>query len=101
MISALPSIPLAIGAHRVVRGVRVERLGDPSLSREQGRALMLRIARTALRALGTTLDRPTLFEPTETAPEPTDAARSRCVPGPGGALRKASEHDRHLVVGDR
>jgi hypothetical protein len=68
MVSALPSVPLSVGAHRVVRGVRVEHLcGDPDLPPEQDRALMLRIVRTALRAVQTPVERPTLFDPAETS----------------------------------
>ena len=64
MVSALPSIPLSIGAHRVVRGVRVEHLcGDPGLTPERDRELMLRIVRTALNAMQTEVAEPTLFEP--------------------------------------
>jgi hypothetical protein len=75
MISALPAIPLAVGAHRVVRGVRVEHLcGDPSLSKEQDRELMLRVVRTGLRAVETAVEKPTLFEPAETPPEAVHAA---------------------------
>lgn len=75
MISALPSVPLSVGAHRVVRGVRVEHLcGDPSLSPDQDRALMLRIVRTALGAIQTPVEQPTLFDPAQTpAREPAHA----------------------------
>jgi len=67
MISALPSIPLSVGAHRVIRGVRVEHLcGDPSLSPERDRELMLSIARKALEAMQTEVSEPTLFDPSET-----------------------------------
>ncbi|RMF89750.1 MAG: hypothetical protein D6736_07895 [Nitrospinota bacterium] len=67
MISALPLIPLAVGANRVVRGVRVEHVcGDPSLSAERDRELSRRLILTALHALQTAVERPTLFEPTET-----------------------------------
>ena len=68
MVSALPSIPLSVGAHRVVRGVRVEHLcGDPSLSPERDRQLMLSIAQKALEAMQTEVSKPTLFEPAEAA----------------------------------
>ena len=66
MVSALPSVPLSVGAHRVIKGVRVEHLcGDPSLSAEQDAELMLRIARTALDAIQTEVTDPTLFEPAQ------------------------------------
>ena len=48
MITALPAIPLSLGAHRVVRGLRVEHLcGDPNLSPERDWELMYGIATTA------------------------------------------------------
>lgn len=66
MMSALPMIPLAVGANRIVRGVRVEHVcGDPALSEEMDRALTRRIVQTALDALQTPVDGPTLFEPSE------------------------------------
>ena len=76
MVSALPSVPLSIGAHRVIKGVRVEHLcGDPSLSPEQDSELMMRIARTALEALQTEVTDPTLFEPAQpTEKEPVHAS---------------------------
>ena len=68
MVSALPMIPLAVGANRIVRGVRVEHVcGDPALSEEMDRALTRRIVQTALDALQTHVDGPTLFEPSEGA----------------------------------
>jgi glycine reductase complex component B subunit gamma len=64
MVSALPAIPLALGAHRVVRGVRVEHLcGDPNLPESSDRDLMYQIVTTALRAIQTPVTQPTLFEP--------------------------------------
>lgn len=66
MIGALPFIALAVGATRVVRGVKIQHVcGDPRLPREEDEALSLRIVRTALRALHTQLTGPTLFEPLE------------------------------------
>ena len=63
MITALPAVPLSLGMHRVVRGVRVEHLcGDPGLSPDRDRELMLLIANTALRAIQTSVREPTLFE---------------------------------------
>lgn len=63
MISALPAIPLSLGAHRVVRGVRVEHLcGDPNLSEERDKDLMYRIVETGLQAIRTSVEEPTLFE---------------------------------------
>ena len=66
-MSAIPSIPLSVGANRVVRGVRVEHVcGDPLLSEAQDAALGLQIVSTAVRALETAVDKPTLFEPSAT-----------------------------------
>jgi glycine reductase len=64
MMSALPALALNVGALRVVRGVRIEHVcGDPSLSPEEDRELAEAIVMTALRALQTPIDGPTLFEP--------------------------------------
>ena len=64
MMSALPALALNVGALRVVRGVRIEHVcGNPSLSPEEDRALAEAIVLTALRALQTPIDGPTLFEP--------------------------------------
>lgn len=69
MMSALPMIPLAVGANRIVRGVRVEHVcGDPGLSEDMDRELSRRIVLTALKALQTEVSEPTLFEPGETIP---------------------------------
>jgi hypothetical protein len=69
-MSALPMIPLAVGANRVVRGVRVEHVcGDPGLSSELDRALSRRIVETAIEALKTPVDGPTEFVPASSATE--------------------------------
>lgn len=75
MVSALPSIPLSVGAHRVVRGVRVEHLcGDPGLTPDRDRELMMRIVEKALEAMQTEVTEPTLFDPSETVErEPANA----------------------------
>lgn len=66
-MSALPLIPLAVGANRIIRGVRVEHVcGDPGLSAEMDRELTRRIVHTALHSLQTPVSGPTLFEPSET-----------------------------------
>ncbi len=71
-ISAVPMIPLSVGANRVVRGVSVEHVcGEPELSVERDHALMLRITEAAMRALQVEVDKPTLFEPTD---EPIEEA---------------------------
>ena len=70
MISALPAVPLALGAHRVVRGVRVEHLcGDPNLSPDRDRELMYSIVEAALRAVQTAVTEPQLFEPSASSPK--------------------------------
>jgi glycine reductase len=75
LVSAIPIIPLGAGANRVVRGVRVEHVcGDPALSDAADRQLRRRIVATALRALGTAVEGPTLFEPAAEAGEPIHAA---------------------------
>lgn len=56
-----------MGANRVVRGVRIEHVcGDPTLSSDGDRELNLRIVMTALRALTTRVDGPTIFDPADT-----------------------------------
>ncbi len=66
MISALPAIPLSLGAHRIVRGVRVEHLcGDPSLSKDRDWELMYSIVTTALNAMKTPAGDPTMFDPSD------------------------------------
>ncbi len=68
IMTALPVIPLSVGASRVVRGVRVEHVcGDPRLTRELDREATTRIVRTALRAVQTAVEGPTIFEPQESA----------------------------------
>jgi glycine reductase len=64
MMTAMPAIPLAVGASRVVRGVRVPHVcGDPALSEDKDREVGVRIVRTALDALTAAVAGPTLFEP--------------------------------------
>ncbi len=70
MMTAMPAIPLSVGASRVVRGVRVPHVcGDPALSDDKDHELRVRITETALRALATDVKNPTLFEPSEAAQE--------------------------------
>ncbi len=69
IMTAMPAIPLSVGANRVVRGVRVPHVcGDPALSEDKDRELGVRIVRTALRALSAPVPGPTLFEPEAAAP---------------------------------
>ena len=66
MMTAMPAIPLSVGASRVVRGVRVPHVcGDPALSEEKDHELRARIVETALESLTTQVTEPTLFEPSE------------------------------------
>ena len=68
VMTAIPVIPLSVGANRVIRGVRVPHVcGDPDLSPDKDRELSLRIVQTALNALTTPVSEPTLFEPSQTA----------------------------------
>ncbi len=70
MLSAIPMIPVAAQASRIVRGVRVEHVcGDPNLSEEYDARLTRRIVGTALRALQTEVDGPTVFDPSAATPE--------------------------------
>lgn len=69
IMTAMPAIPLSVGANRVVRGVRVPHVcGDPALSEDKDRELGERIVRTALQALATPVAGPTLFEPLAVEP---------------------------------
>lgn len=66
VMTALPMIPLSVGASRVVRGVRVEHVcGDPGLTKELDRDVTRRVVATALRAVQTEVTAPTLFEPSQ------------------------------------
>ena len=70
VLTAIPLIPLAVGANRVVKGMRVEHVcGNPLLSKEDDQKLQRSIVQTALDALQTPVDRPTLFEPGKPAAE--------------------------------
>ncbi len=64
MISAIYELPMITGANRVVKGARIEHVcGDPSLGEQKDFEYGLRITRTALAALETAVDVPTLFDP--------------------------------------
>ena len=70
ILTGIPLIPLAVGANRVVKGIRVEHVcGNPLLSREDDRKLQRRIVEKALAALQTPVERPTLFELDKSIPE--------------------------------
>ena len=67
VISAIPIVPYTVGANRIVRGVRIEHVcGDPTLSEVGDHDLNMLIVQTALQALKTDVDGPTIFEPSET-----------------------------------
>ena len=64
LISALYSLALTTGAPRIVRGARIEHVcGDPKLGPAADHEYGQRIVRTALKAVQTPVDRPTLFDP--------------------------------------
>ena len=69
-MTAIPMIPMSVGASRVVRGVRVEHVcGDPRLSDEMDNKVRMQITKAALEAVQTDVTAPTLFEPTQLEPE--------------------------------
>ncbi|RMF93950.1 MAG: hypothetical protein D6736_00890 [Nitrospinota bacterium] len=76
MISAIYGFALSTGANRVVKGARIEHVcGDPELGPEKDFAYGLQIVRTALQALQTAVNGPTLFDPlTGAVKEGSDAA---------------------------
>jgi glycine reductase len=68
IMTAMPAIPLSVGANRVVRGVRVPHVcGDPALSEDKDWELGVRIVQAALKALTAPVAGPTLFEPAQMA----------------------------------
>jgi glycine reductase len=63
MISAMPALPLSVGANRVVKGSRIEHVcGNPALPPDKDRAVGRQIVWTALAALQTEVTGPTLFD---------------------------------------
>jgi hypothetical protein len=65
----MPALAMNVGANRVVRGVRIEHVcGDPSLAADDDARLMGRIVGTALTALRTPVQGPTLFDPWSAPP---------------------------------
>jgi len=70
MISAIYGLALTTGANRVIKGCRIEHVcGDPNLGLEKDHAYGLSIVRTALKALQTPVNGPTLLDPAEQMPE--------------------------------
>jgi glycine reductase len=64
MVTSLASVALKVGASRVVRGHRLSHpCGDPALDPAGERAWRVALVRTALAALATHVDAPTLFGP--------------------------------------
>ena len=63
MISAMPSLPLNVGANRVIKGSRIEHVcGNPHLPPDKDRAVGRQIVETALAALQADVSSPTLFD---------------------------------------
>jgi hypothetical protein len=63
LISAMPSLPLNVGASRVVKASRIEHVcGNPGLPPEKDHAVGVRIVQTALEALRSPVAAPTLFD---------------------------------------
>lgn len=66
MLSAIPMIPFAAEASRIVKGVRVEHVcGDPNLSEDNDSKLAAQIVDTAIRAMETAVTGPTVFDSAE------------------------------------
>lgn len=66
MISAIFGLALTTGANRVVRGARIEHVcGDPSLGPAKDAEYGELIVRTALHAISSTVEEPTLFDPAD------------------------------------
>jgi hypothetical protein len=64
MISAIYGLALTTGANRVIRGARIEHVcGNPELEPDKDYEYGLRITRTALRAIETPVEEPSLFDP--------------------------------------
>jgi glycine reductase complex component B subunit gamma len=63
LITSLSSVALKIGANRVVQGKRFSHpCGNPALSPADEKAWRIELIRTALKALQTRVEGPTLFE---------------------------------------
>ena len=68
---------MTTGANRVIKGARIEHVcGDPSLGEQKDFEYGLRITRTALKALQTAVDRPTLFDPADMMPAAREVAHA-------------------------
>ena len=63
MITALGPVAADLGANRVIRGVKIPHpCGDPTLEPAGDHALRVRIVSTAVDALGTKIDKATIFD---------------------------------------
>jgi len=63
-ITSLAAVAVKVGANRIVRGHRFSHpCGRPELPLAEERAWRLELVRTALRALATPVEAPTVFEP--------------------------------------
>ncbi len=66
LITSLSSVALKIGANRVVQGKRFSHpCGNPALSPADEKAWRIELIRTALKALQTRVEGPTLFKSDE------------------------------------
>jgi glycine reductase complex component B subunit gamma len=63
-VTSLAAVAVKVGANRIVRGNRFSHpFGRPELPPAEERAWRVELLRTALRALRTPVDGPTVFEP--------------------------------------
>jgi glycine reductase len=63
LVTSLSSVALKVGANRVIQGKRFSHpCGNPELTMKDEKAWRLRLVKTALRALTTPVEMPTLFE---------------------------------------
>ena len=66
VVSALPDVQRSMGVNRIVPGVAITNLlGDPAVDPEAERTIREHVVRTALRALGETVNGPTVIHPQE------------------------------------
>jgi len=67
IVTSLAAIAVKVGANRIVRGHRFSHpCGWPGLPPAEERERRIELVRLALRALATTVDGPTVFEPAQT-----------------------------------
>ena len=79
LISALPQIPLSLGAPRIIPGFAiVHPLGDPTRPGPEEVRYRRDIVRTALEALAVAVTGPTLFEPRRPETVATDGGDAAC-----------------------